>query len=99
MISLRVFLHGDFSIYRFVFEQELLAHRTAEMHLALAVDTESAEFAPEPYTDEYRSWLLKHLEHLVKVRMKMIELKANIGSMKMISAWLSHSFSRAETGA
>ena len=69
------FLKGDFSIHEFVFEHvELLARRTAEMHLALAVDTDNAEFATEPYTDEYRNWLLKHLENLVKVRMKMIEL-------------------------
>jgi len=68
------FLAGDFAIHEFVFEHvELLARRTADMHLALSRPTDMKEFSAEPYTEEYREWMLAHLENLVSARLIMIE--------------------------
>ncbi len=71
---LTAFIHGDFSIHEFVFENvELLAKRTAEMHLALFTETKNKAFAREKFTPEYREWLYKHLKELLDGRLKMIE--------------------------
>lgn len=71
---LHAFLKGDFSIHEFVFENvELLAQRTAEMHVALSTKTKLKAFKPEPFDDAYRQWLLKHLQQLLKGRLLMAE--------------------------
>lgn len=71
---LHAFIHGDFSIHEFVFEQvELLARRTAEMHLALSTSTRDKAFVPEKFTPEYREWLYTHLVSLLKGRLQLID--------------------------
>ncbi|MCI0539555.1 MAG: maltose alpha-D-glucosyltransferase, partial [Verrucomicrobiales bacterium] len=43
----------------------LLGRRTAEMHLALASDAETREFAPEPFTPFYQRSLYQSMRNLV----------------------------------
>lgn len=71
---LSAFMHGDFSIHEFVFEHvELLARRTAELHLALYTPTKSKLFAREKFTPTYREWLYQHLTKLLEGRLEMLE--------------------------
>jgi len=42
----------------------LLGHRTAELHLALASDAESADFAPEPFTTLYQRSTYQSMRNL-----------------------------------
>lgn len=71
---LKSFVQGDFSIHEFVFENvELLAQRTAEMHLALFSDTKDKAFKSEKFTPTYRTWLYNHLKELLEGRLKMLE--------------------------
>ncbi len=75
---LHAFVKGSFSIHEFVFENvELLAKRTAEMHLSLISGRQLKNFEPEPYNDTYREWLHKHLMHLLKGRLVMIDHNHN----------------------
>jgi predicted trehalose synthase len=71
------FLKGSFSIHEFVFEHvELLAKRTAEMHLALSVSTKNKAFKAEKFDENYRQWLYEHLMHLLDGRMKLLKQHA-----------------------
>lgn len=68
------FVKGSFSIHEFVFENvELLAKRTAEMHLALFTETKEKGFKREKFTAAYRQWLYDHLVNLLEGRLKLIE--------------------------
>jgi maltose alpha-D-glucosyltransferase/alpha-amylase len=70
---LTAFVRGEFSLHEHVFEQvELLARRTAEMHLALGTRSREKAFAIEKYSDEYREWLHAHLIDLLEGRLEMI---------------------------
>jgi trehalose synthase-fused probable maltokinase len=76
---LHAFIGGQFSIHEFVFEHvELLAKRTAEMHLALANDAMDKAFIPEKFTPKYRNWLYQHLEELVEGRLRMLETNKHL---------------------
>lgn len=67
------FLSGSFSVHEFVFEHvELLAKRTAEMHLALNSDTPQKAFVREKFNKSYRAWLHKHLVDLLEGRLEML---------------------------
>ena len=68
------FVNGYFSIHEFVFEHvQLLAKRTAEMHLALANDTPNKSFSAEKFNPKYREWLYQHLKDLLIGRLQMLE--------------------------
>ncbi|MBX7125646.1 MAG: maltose alpha-D-glucosyltransferase [Cyclobacteriaceae bacterium] len=49
-----------------------LAQRTAEMHLALASDTDNESFAPEEFTGLYQRSLYSSLRKLLKDRFKLL---------------------------
>ncbi|WP_460960818.1 putative maltokinase [Spirosoma litoris] len=76
------FLYGVpqrmFAIREDVFDKvELLGKRTGEMHCALyKPDREGAPtdpaFAPEPFTDEYRTFLIKRFEDLLERRYALL---------------------------
>jgi maltose alpha-D-glucosyltransferase/alpha-amylase len=71
---LHAFIKGYFSIHEFVFEHvQLLAKRTAEMHLALSNDTSDKAFKVEKFNPKYREWLYAHLKNLVEGRLQMLE--------------------------
>ncbi|MEZ4800445.1 MAG: hypothetical protein R2809_11885 [Flavobacteriales bacterium] len=58
----------------FVFENvELLAQRTAKMHLALFSSTTDKAFKSEKFSPAYRTWLFNHLKELLEGRLKLIE--------------------------
>ncbi|MVM38607.1 trehalose synthase [Spirosoma sp. HMF3257] len=76
------FLYGVpqrmFAIREDVFDKvELLGKRTGEMHCALykpsrdGIPTDTA-FAPEPFTDEYRTFLIKRFEDLLERRYALL---------------------------
>lgn len=70
---LTAFVRGEFSLHEHVFEQvELLARRTAEMHLALSTRSREKAFAVEKFNPEYREWLHGHLTGLLNGRLEMI---------------------------
>jgi maltose alpha-D-glucosyltransferase / alpha-amylase len=50
-----------------------LGQRTAEMHLALASDTQNPAFAPESFTANYQRSLYSSLRKLVRDRFSMLE--------------------------
>ncbi|MBC7408705.1 MAG: putative maltokinase [Arcicella sp.] len=67
------FIEKNFSIKESVFEQvELLAKRTAEMHLALYVPGAKEMFAPEPFNDGYRQFIHKRLSDLLEKRYNLL---------------------------
>ncbi|MVM32986.1 trehalose synthase [Spirosoma sp. HMF4905] len=76
------FLYGVpqrmFAIREDVFDKvELLGKRTGEMHCALYKPTREGEpadlaFAPEPFTDEYRAFLIKRFEDLLERRYALL---------------------------
>lgn len=71
---LKAFVHGEFSIHEFVFENvELLAKRTAEMHKALTASTKDKLFKIEKFTPAYREWLYRHLTQLLEGRLHLLE--------------------------
>ncbi|TAF00339.1 MAG: maltose alpha-D-glucosyltransferase [Oscillatoriales cyanobacterium] len=45
---------------------ELLGQRTAELHLALASDTENAAFAPENFTSFYQRSIYQHMRNMAR---------------------------------
>lgn len=68
------FVKGSFSVQEFVFENvELLAKRTAEMHLALFTETKQKDFKREKFSPEYREWLHHHLVTLLEGRLHLLE--------------------------
>ena len=68
------FVKGSFSVQEFVFENvELLAKRTAEMHLALFTETKQKDFKRENFSPEYRELLHHHLVTLLEGRLHLLE--------------------------
>lgn len=62
-----------FSVREEVFEQvELLAKRTGELHCALYKPNGNPAFAPEPFTDEYRDFLIRRFEDLLERRYALL---------------------------
>jgi trehalose synthase-fused probable maltokinase len=62
-----------FAIREDVFEKvELLGKRTGEMHCALYKPEANAAFAPEPFTDEYREFLIKRFGDLLERRYALL---------------------------
>lgn len=67
------FKEKTFSIKENVFDQvELLAKRTAEMHLALYAPEADKMFAPEPFNDNYRQFIHKRLSDLLEKRYTLL---------------------------
>ena len=67
------FTDKTFAIKESVFEQvELLAQRTAEMHLALYAPEANEMFAPEHFNDDYRQFLHKRLTDLLERRYNLL---------------------------
>lgn len=62
-----------FSVREDVFEQvELLAKRTGEMHCALYKPNGNPAFAAEPFTDDYRDFLIRRFEDLLERRYALL---------------------------
>ena len=82
--------NGLFAVQEQVFEQvALLGRRTGEMHLALYAPTAEAAFAPEPFTDSYRQFLLKRLSDLLERRYALlIEKYATLDAPTQRLAWI-----------
>lgn len=51
----------------------LLATRTAQMHLALASATQSADFSPEPFDAGFQHWMFGCLEELCRSKFGLLE--------------------------
>ncbi len=51
----------------------LLGKRTAEMHLALASNSEIADFAPKNFTKEYQNYLCEHLTKNVEDKLAFLK--------------------------
>ena len=71
------FLYGVpqrlFSIREEVFEKvELLGKRTGEMHCSLYKPNADETFAPEPFTDDYRQFIIKRFEDLLERRYALL---------------------------
>ena len=71
------FLYGVpermFAIREDVFDKvELLGQRTGEMHCALYKPDADVAFAPEPFTDEYRAFIIKRIEDLLERRYALL---------------------------
>ncbi|MGB5972666.1 MAG: maltose alpha-D-glucosyltransferase, partial [Nodosilinea sp.] len=52
------------AINSYLANMQLLGQRTAELHIALTVDTESAAFAPEPFTSLYQRSIYQYSRNL-----------------------------------
>jgi len=52
----------------------LLGERTAEMHLALASDSQDPNFAPEPFNPDYQQALFRNFQHLVDDRFGLLKM-------------------------
>lgn len=62
-----------FAIREDVFETvERLGRRTGELHCALYKPTAEADFAPEPFTSEYRDFLIQRFEDLLERRYALL---------------------------
>lgn len=62
-----------FSIQEEVFDRVgLLGKRTGEMHRALYNPRAKAAFSPEPFTDDYREFLQRRLNHLLETRYALL---------------------------
>ena len=67
------FADETFCIKESVFDQvELLAKRTAEMHLALYAPEANEMFAPEHFNDDYRQFIHKRLTDLLERRYNLL---------------------------
>ncbi len=55
----------------------LLGERTAQMHLALAAETEDADFAPESFTAAYRETLCQSMTETTRGMMALLEQKVH----------------------
>lgn len=70
---LKNFLSRQFCVNELVFEEvELLGRRTAEMHLGLFTPHAAPEFRAEPFTDEYRQFLLRRIRRLMDNRYALL---------------------------
>ncbi|RIV19085.1 trehalose synthase [Fibrisoma montanum] len=62
-----------FAIREDVFDRvELLGKRTGEMHCSLYKPGTEPDFAPEPFTDEYRTFIIRRLESLLERRYALL---------------------------
>ncbi len=62
-----------FTIREDVFEKvELLGRRTGEMHNALYKTGADTDFAPEPFTDDYRTFIINRFESLLAQRYALL---------------------------
>lgn len=79
-----------FAIREDVFEKvELLAKRTAEMHLALYKPASEPAFAPEPFTNEYRTFLIKRFDDLLERRYALlVENYTKLDPLAQRLAWV-----------
>lgn len=67
------FTDKNFSIKENVFDQvELLAQRTAEMHLALYAPEADEMFSPSSFNDDYRQFIHKRLSDLLERRYNLL---------------------------
>lgn len=69
-------IHKDLQtvITKDVYEKiALLGKRTAEMHLALASNSEVADFAPKNFTKEYQNYLCEHLTKNVEDKLAFLK--------------------------
>ncbi|MBD2700511.1 putative maltokinase [Spirosoma sp. BT702] len=88
------FLYGVpnrmFAIREDVFDKvELLGRRTGELHCALYKPDAEAAFAPEPFTDEYRQFLIKRFEDLLDRRYALlIDNYAKLDPQAQRLAWV-----------
>src|SRR5204863_75870 len=55
----------------------LLGQRTAEMHMALAADTQDRSFAPEPFSELYQRSLYQGLRSLARKTLRLLRSKVN----------------------
>lgn len=70
---LKNFLNRQFCVNESVFEEvELLGRRTAEMHLGLFSNHAAPDFRAEPFTDEYRQFLLHRIRRLMDNRYALL---------------------------
>jgi maltose alpha-D-glucosyltransferase/alpha-amylase len=69
---------------------KLLGERTAQMHMALESDTKNADFAPEPFTQNYQRSLFSSYRHLVGDRFGLLEknLKRMPKEDRKLARWL-----------
>lgn len=80
-----------FTIREDVFDKvELLGKRTAEMHCSLyQPDTTDEAFAPEPFTEEYRNFLIRRFEDLLERRYSLlIDNYAKLDPLAQRLAWV-----------
>ncbi len=61
----------------FLESARLLGQRTAEMHLALASDTDNRDFAPEPFTPFYQRALYQSMRNLAVQNLQLIRRRAS----------------------
>lgn len=67
------FTRKEFAIDEDIFEKvELLAKRTAEMHIGLYEPNTNAAFSPEPFDKKYREFLQKRIQHLLENRYNLL---------------------------
>ena len=67
------FIKKQFNIKEDIFEKvELLAQRTAEIHLALYAPNASKEFAPQAFDVEYRTFIFQRIKKLLDNRYDLI---------------------------
>ncbi len=70
---MKAFLDRQFSVNESVFEEvELLGRRTAEMHLGLFAPHAEEAFQAEPFTDDYRRFLIGRIERLLENRYTLL---------------------------
>jgi len=82
--------NGLFAVKEAVFDQvALLGKRTGQMHLGLYAPEAEAAFAPEPFTDTYRAFLLKRLADLLERRYALlIEKYLELDAPTQRLAWI-----------
>jgi trehalose synthase-fused probable maltokinase len=67
------FLENEFLIKEIIFEKvELLASRSAEMHLALYAPDAQTSFACQPFDTDYRSFMVNRIKNLLDNRYNLI---------------------------
>ncbi|GAB3892691.1 hypothetical protein GCM10028803_05780 [Larkinella knui] len=83
--------HRLFTIKEDVFDRvELLGRRTAQMHLALySPESNDPSFAPEPFTDDYREFIIRRFESLLERRYTLvIDNYAKLDPLAQRLAWV-----------
>lgn len=89
------FLNDLFTIKENVFEKvDLLAKRTAEMHLALFTKTNDPGFKAEKFDKKYSKWFNDHLQKLLTKRIDL--LKENFSELDPTAQDLANTFIESE---